>query len=273
MAISRFKTSTVAQGLPKYTEIWDQTTFAGPPVSGYKLWLDASDTASITASGGAVSQWSDKSGNARHLTQGTGANQPTTGTRTINGKNVIDFDGTNDWMSVPSSTALFNYLHNSTGGTTFVVGIVDNTAAGKTIFGTCDFSSADTGVVSDVNSSEQTNLAIVRGASGASTAIAFAVNTLTAGSAFYLTAKFDGGNATAGNRLRESLNNCAFAGANSLTNTASTSNSTGNMTVGANHNGNTNWDGVIGEIIIYEGILSDANIDSVEAYLAAKWGI
>jgi hypothetical protein len=26
MAISRFKTSTLAQGLPKYTEIWDQTT-------------------------------------------------------------------------------------------------------------------------------------------------------------------------------------------------------------------------------------------------------
>ena len=33
------------------------------------LWLDASDAASITSSGGLVSQWSDKSGNGRHATQ------------------------------------------------------------------------------------------------------------------------------------------------------------------------------------------------------------
>jgi len=55
------------------------------------LWLDAADTATITASSGSVSQWDDKSGNGRNFTQGTGANQPTTGTRTLNGLNVVDF--------------------------------------------------------------------------------------------------------------------------------------------------------------------------------------
>jgi len=55
------------------------------------LWLDASDTSTITESGGSVSQWNDKSGAARHVTQATGASQPATGTRTQNGLNVIDF--------------------------------------------------------------------------------------------------------------------------------------------------------------------------------------
>ena len=55
------------------------------------LWFDASDTSSITSSSGLVSQWNDLSGNDRHLTQGTAANQPTTGVTTQNGLNVINF--------------------------------------------------------------------------------------------------------------------------------------------------------------------------------------
>jgi len=62
------------------------------------LWLDAADTDTITESGGDVSQWDDKSGNDNHVTQDTGSKQPTTGTRTQNGLNVLDFDG-NDEMN------------------------------------------------------------------------------------------------------------------------------------------------------------------------------
>jgi hypothetical protein len=60
------------------------------------VWYDASDTTTITASLGAVSQWDDKSGNGRHLTQATGISQPTTGSVTRNNLNVISFDGIND---------------------------------------------------------------------------------------------------------------------------------------------------------------------------------
>jgi hypothetical protein len=63
------------------------------------LWLDASDTSTITESGGAVSQWDDKSGNGYNLTQGTAAAQPKSGTATLNGLNVIEYDGANtQWM-------------------------------------------------------------------------------------------------------------------------------------------------------------------------------
>lgn len=62
-------------------------------VPSLELWLDANDTSTITESGGSVSQWSDKSGNGNHATQGTGSAQPTTSTRAINGLNALDFDG------------------------------------------------------------------------------------------------------------------------------------------------------------------------------------
>ena len=55
-----------------------------------KAWYDASDADSITASGSAVSQWDDKSGNGHHLS-GSGGREPVTGSRTMNGLNAVDF--------------------------------------------------------------------------------------------------------------------------------------------------------------------------------------
>lgn len=56
-------------------------------------WWDTSDTGSITESGGSVSQVNEQKGGVP-LIQATGSLQPTTGTRTQNGLNVLDFDGT-----------------------------------------------------------------------------------------------------------------------------------------------------------------------------------
>ncbi|MDG1508272.1 MAG: hypothetical protein P8Q53_00660, partial [Flavobacteriaceae bacterium] len=59
------------------------------------LWLDASDSSTITDSGGKVSLWKDKSGNGNHARQNTSANQPTS----ISG--VITFDGSDDYLELP----------------------------------------------------------------------------------------------------------------------------------------------------------------------------
>lgn len=68
-------------------------------IANLGLWLDASDDASFTySSGTSVSQWNDKSGNNRHFTQATATNQPTR-TGTVNGKRIVSFDGSNDWMT------------------------------------------------------------------------------------------------------------------------------------------------------------------------------
>ena len=84
-------------------------------------WYDATDTGTITESSGAVSQWDDKSGNNNHATQGTGSEQPITGTRTINGLNTLDFDGTDDYLNLGAELELL-------GGMVFVVVEVDTLA-------------------------------------------------------------------------------------------------------------------------------------------------
>jgi len=66
---------------PKTPVLWTP----GHERSLVSLWLDASDSSTITESGGSVSQWDDKSGNGNHITQGNVFLQPT-----VNG-NQIDF--------------------------------------------------------------------------------------------------------------------------------------------------------------------------------------
>lgn len=77
-------------------------SFTPTQVANNVLWLDASDSNTITERGGAVSQWDDKSGEGNNIPV-TGTQRPTTGVDTINGKNVLTFDGVNNYLDLPSS--------------------------------------------------------------------------------------------------------------------------------------------------------------------------
>lgn len=92
---------------------WDGTPFGGPKLwrpnnigSSLALWLDAEDTTTITLNGSSVSQWNDKSGNGRNVTQGTAANQPTYQAAGLNSKPTLSFDGTNDFLLGTSNIGL-----------------------------------------------------------------------------------------------------------------------------------------------------------------------
>jgi hypothetical protein len=74
--------------------------FVPTDISGCQLWLDAADDTTISIGTG-VSQWDDKSGNARHATQAVGANQPAYITAGKNGLNLVRFDGSNDRLTLP----------------------------------------------------------------------------------------------------------------------------------------------------------------------------
>lgn len=73
-----------------------------------KLWFDAADTASITSSGGLVTQINDKSGNGKHGTASAG-DRPTTGASTINGRNVLDFTANKLTISAPTNAATASF--------------------------------------------------------------------------------------------------------------------------------------------------------------------
>lgn len=82
--------------------------------SALSLWLDASDSSTITLNGSTVSQWNDKSGNARNASQATAAAQPTYTLNGLNGKPVLTFDGINDNMAV-------NYNYGGNAATLYAV--------------------------------------------------------------------------------------------------------------------------------------------------------
>jgi hypothetical protein len=83
------------------TNVWGDWTPS--ELTDLYIWMDAADTSSssISESSGRVSTWHDKSGNSRDFSSGGGTNwnigisdsQPYTGSRTLNGHNVIDFQG------------------------------------------------------------------------------------------------------------------------------------------------------------------------------------
>jgi hypothetical protein len=77
-----------------------------------QLWLDASDLTTITLSGSNVTQWDDKSGNGRNLTQGTAAARPISGTVSQNGLNVLHFESGD--VLAHSTASTWNFLHDGT---------------------------------------------------------------------------------------------------------------------------------------------------------------
>lgn len=85
-----------------------------PALLSTALWLDAADASTIIESGGAVSQWSDKSGNSRNATQPTSANRPTYSSTSFNGKPAISGDGINDGL-LTATTPMYGqpsfYMH------------------------------------------------------------------------------------------------------------------------------------------------------------------
>ena len=84
--------------------IYNRLAWTPANLTGLALWLDANDASTITLNGSTVSQWRDKSGNGRHASQATAANQPTYSATGLNGKSTLTFDGLNDTLktTIPS---------------------------------------------------------------------------------------------------------------------------------------------------------------------------
>lgn len=226
-------------------------SFSPNQISGLALWLDASDTSTITQSAGAVSQWDDKSGNNYHATQGTGANQPTTNTRTINSRNVIDFDG-NDFFDLPAG--LITIL-NSSNFDIFVVAATDSTTTFQHIIGGRDISTADVrfGVMAAYNSN---------------TAQAMC-NPIYTPSSKTVT-KDTNQHVFGGTRTGAVVNSYYDGGA--LGGNAAAANVNMNvLRIGQTGINTAYFDGRIAELVVYNSSLSNANKNIVGNYLSSKW--
>ncbi len=222
--------------------------FTPTNISNITLWLDASDTSTITHISGAVSQWNDKSGNNNHATQTTTANQPITNSVTIGGKNAIAFDGTSDFMNITAAVSRTN------GYSVFVVNSPDSVSANpRTYIG--GPSGAFTFRIDDTPLQTQ----IVK----ASVAVILGGNDTPAANTSYISS------------CRSSImgNNIQINGSTVGSDNINPAYSSDCDIIGTNSSTFGFFDGKIGEIIIYAGILTDVEMNQVGNYLSAKWGI
>lgn len=73
--------------------------FTPKNVSSIFYWIDCGDTSTITELSNKVSQIDDKSDLGNNFTQISAGSQPTTNTVTVNGRNVLDFNGSSEGMT------------------------------------------------------------------------------------------------------------------------------------------------------------------------------
>lgn len=218
-------------------------------------WFDAADISTISETAGAVSQWNDKSGNGNHATQATGTRQPTTGARTLNGRNVLDWDGSDIMNFDPSG------LDGGAGATVFIVAQSDTIASNVRRLFQLDGDSYIAGIyratdkvlygVHKQDTADSLRFTIGSTAVNETPFIYVASNAQNGIPKSYYT-----GNAEV---TRLSLSN----NANTFT--------TGN--IGAEADGGLSFDGMIAELLVYNGELSNANKNLVGRYLGEKWGI
>jgi hypothetical protein len=71
-------------------------------------WFDAADLSTISVATG-VSEWRDRSGNARHVSQATGANQPTYSEFGFRGRPGITFNGSSHQLNGSASITTGTY--------------------------------------------------------------------------------------------------------------------------------------------------------------------
>ena len=241
------------------------------PVAGYTAWYDASDTATISDTSNAVTQWNDKSANGYNLTQSTSTRRPGTNTNTLNSKNVITFTG-DDYLDAATASN-WTFLSNSNGSTVFVALFCDTAASAGFFLDTNGSSSANVGTSINRIANDNLSMFVGRGVGG-TYVIEYNPGALTDNAASYFSIKLDPANATAAQRAIVKINGGSNLTGNPETGAASSSTPFRPLRVGAlGDDGSAGFVGKMAEILIYNSMLSDANIILNNSYLANKWGI
>jgi hypothetical protein len=101
-------------------------------VASPALWLDPSIASTVTLNGSDVSQINDRTTNARHASQGTGAIQPAYTTAGINSRNTITYTAANnDALALANATTM---TQNISGFCLWAVVKIASLAAANRVF-------------------------------------------------------------------------------------------------------------------------------------------
>jgi hypothetical protein len=230
---------------------WNETVW-NPSMITTALWLDAADATTVTASGGAVSEWRDKSGNTRHVTQVTTARQPSYVSNSIVFVDDSLANALLNWGS--SSSSVFLVMNESAGSTGFQNIITTGAgAAGQWGYGI----TADGGITSNklgIFNILQNFFSFTATASTSSFLACFTSNGVSSGS---VTASlFLNGTADASNPA-----------------TATSTTSAAGIVIGSNATFTEPLKGAIYEIVMLPSVADTTTRQRIEGYLAWKWGL
>lgn len=227
-----------------------------------QIWFDGADITQFQptnpADGDSITQWNDKSNFAHNANpEGSPANavRPTYQTAEQNSLSVVEFDGTNDCLSI-NPVAWVRGLQNFT---LFVVAKYDGT--GSTRF----LSTTDTDDIVIKN----TGTEITVGMAGA-TAV---TSSLALNTGYHIhTLVFDGTASGDSNRLKYrydgSQKSLAFTG----TVGTAMDNAVDKFLIGCG-DGTGFFDGQIAEVIAFQQTLDGTDLGDIESYLTTRWGL
>jgi hypothetical protein len=243
---------------PPPPPIWLPTDLS----SGLALWLDASDTNTITMTNNAVSQWDDKSGNSRHVSQSNVSVRPTYNATGLNNLPTISStDSPSKFLVTNGNTSGFS------GGANLWAFVTATMDSNTNSFGRLISYDQTTRV--DWNQSDLAAL-ILRAVSGNgigsyrnSANRSFVTASLATPMVF--------------GTVYDGTNNISYLNGTAGNSSASTGNFSSSpritiLTYGASPTSNS-WRGNCSEIIIGDTALSSNDRQKIEGYLAHKWGL
>ena len=237
--------------------------FSPANVSGLKVWLDAgvglfdatTGGNAVTTDGTSVARWEDQSGNGNHVTQATSGQRPELKTNIQNGRDVIRFVAANSDFLRASSTV----ITGTTARTVFIV-VKSTTTDGNGIVGFGGGSG--TGTSFDITPEIRVRMVGRQDFNLAMGTTAFRILTVGAPAS----ALFPD--------IYGYLDGVAMTGTPTSPTAAVNTATTVGFTVGrAAQSGLGHVSGDFCEVLAYDENLSTANRESVERYLADKWGI
>ena len=249
-------------------------------ISGLQAWYDASDAStlydatsggSLVAADGGVARWEDKSGNSRHATQATSASRPLRKASVQGGKDVLRFDGSNDFLtssdfldlslSGDAITAFAVVKRQTTGAYHAILSKFDSTGSASTedgwTFRFTDTNKIGATFVKDASLTTKVSDSTVSASSFTLFGFKAVAGSLTTSIVLY----------RQGAILASSVTSSSVQ---------TMDNTTYPVQIGIElFRGSLYYaySGDIAEIIIYNSALSDADRSSVESYLTTKWGI
>lgn len=227
-------------GQDRWTSGTSTVGFNPSSLTGLILWLDASRIAGIS-SGGSLSIWTDSSASASHATQPSAASQPTVIVAAQNGQSAVSFNATSGagWF-MTSATSLVQPT------TVAITGTINTTASNRMFVG--GQTSGNNGIFNVANASY-----------GAFAGAALSCSSITANTWITGIAIFSGSSTTFSVSGVTAFGN-AGTGAAALTNIGALTASTQTLP------------GALGEVIVYNRIITEVERASLETYLRTRWG-